>query len=298
MSDVFFLFRQIFIIPPINPIMVVYPCCKINLGLNVVERRPDGYHNLETVFYPIPLHDNLEVVTAPKATTPYLLHQTGIRLEGNMEHNLVVRVLEQLRETYPQIPPVEIWLHKRIPAGAGLGGGSSDAAFMMRLLNEQYGLGMDDEDMEYRLSRLGADCAFFNKAVPAFATGIGDQLMPIDFTLAGWNFVLVKPSIHVSTREAFSMIVPGKPKVRLLEAISHPVEMWRDTVVNDFERSVFMHYPEIKAIKETLYDMGATYASMTGSGSSVFALFHDRQPEAAEVFADCFVYETRLRIIK
>lgn len=277
--------------------MVVFPCCKINLGLNVVSRRPDGYHNLETVFYPIPLHDNLEVLDARNTSEPYHLHQTGIQIEGSPATNLVVRVLEQLRETYPQIPPVEIWLHKRIPSGAGLGGGSSDAAFMMRLLNEQYGLGMDDADMEYRLSRLGADCAFFNKAVPAFATGIGDVLMPIDFTLAGWNFVLVKPDIHVSTREAFSMITPQRPERSLLEALSHPVEQWRGTVVNDFEKSVFKHHPEIAAIKMTLYDMGASYASMTGSGSSVFGLFRTRQPEAQEVFKDHFVYETRLRII-
>lgn len=263
----------------------------------MVERRPDGYHNLETVFYPIPLHDNLEVIDAPKAVEPYLLHETGIRIEGEPENNLVIRVLNQLRETYPQIPPVEIWLHKRIPSGAGLGGGSSDAAFMMRLLNEQYDLGMDDEDIEFRLSRLGADCAFFNKAVPAFATGIGDLLMPINFTLAGWNLVLVKPDIHVSTREAFSMITPKRPEHSLLEALSHPVEEWRDIVVNDFEKSVFAHHPEIAAIKSTLYDMGATYASMTGSGSSVFGLFHTRQPEASEVFSDCFVYEERLRII-
>lgn len=277
--------------------MLVFPCCKINLGLNVVSRRPDGYHNLETVFYPIPLHDNLEVVDLPNATASYLLHETGLHIEGTPESNLVIRVLEQLRDTYPQIPPVEIWLHKRIPSGAGLGGGSSDAAFMMRLLNEQYKLGMDDDDIEYRLSRLGADCAFFNKAVPAFATGIGDELMPLNFTLAGWNFVLVKPAIHVSTREAFSMVTPHRPERSLLEALSHPVEEWRGTVVNDFERSVFLHHPEIAAIKQTLYDMGATYASMTGSGSSVFGLFHHRQPEAQEVFKEHFVYETRLRII-
>ena len=275
--------------------MVVFPCCKINLGLNVVSRRPDGYHNLETVFYPIPLHDNLEVIDAPKSIEPYRLHQTGIPIEGAAESNLVVRVLTQLRETYPQIPPVEIWLHKRIPSGAGLGGGSSDAAFMMRLLNEQYDLGMTDDDMEYRLSRLGADCAFFNKAVPCFATGIGDQLMPINFTLGGWDFVLVKPDINVSTREAFSMIHPRRPERSLLEAISHPVEEWRDTVVNDFERSVFLHHPEIAAIKATLYDMGAVYASMTGSGSSVFGLFQHRQPEASEIFRNHFVYETRLK---
>lgn len=275
--------------------MVVFPCCKINLGLNVVSRRPDGYHNLETVFYPIPLHDNLEVVDAPNATEPYLLHETGLHIDGTPESNLVIRVLHSLRETYPQIPPVEIWLHKRIPSGAGLGGGSSDAAFMMRLLNEQYELGMDDDDMEYRLSRLGADCAFFNKAVPAFATGIGDQLMPLNFTLAGWDFVLVKPDIHVSTREAFSLVKPRRPERSILEALSHPVETWRDTVVNDFEKSVFMHHPEIAAIKMTLYDMGAAYASMTGSGSSVFALFHNRQPEAQDVFKNHFVYETRLK---
>lgn len=277
--------------------MVVFPCCKINLGLNVVSRRPDGYHNLETVFYPIPLHDNLEVIDAPHTTEPYTLHETGLHIEGRPENNLVVRVLEQLRETYSQIPPVDIWLHKRIPSGAGLGGGSSDAAFMMRLLNEQYDLAMTDEDIEFRLSHLGADCAFFNKAVPAFATGIGDQLMPIGLTLAGWNLVLVKPDIHVSTREAFSMITPRRPERSLLEAISHPVEEWRGTVVNDFEKSVFMHHPEIAAIKMTLYDMGATYVSMTGSGSSVFGLFRTRQPEAADVFKDAFVYETKLRFI-
>ena len=157
--------------------MVVFPCCKINLGLNVVERRSDGYHNIETVFYPIPLHDNLEVLSAKNATQPYLFHQTGYELEGTPDNNLVIRVLNQLREDYKQIPPLEIWLHKRIPSGAGLGGGSSDAAFMMRLLNEQYDLQMDDEDIEYRLSQLGADCAFFYKAKPAYATGIGDQLM-------------------------------------------------------------------------------------------------------------------------
>lgn len=275
--------------------MVVFPCCKINLGLNVVSRRTDGYHNLETVFYPIPLHDNLEVISAPHATDPYLLHETGLEIEGSPANNLVIRALQQLRETYSQIPPVEIWLHKRIPSGAGLGGGSSDAAYMMRLLNEQYELGMDDADIEFRLSRLGADCAFFNKAVPAFATGIGDELMPIDFSLTGWTLVLVKPDIHVSTREAFSMITPGRPVHSLLESISRPVEEWRDRVVNDFEKSVFAHHPEIAAIKMTLYDMGAVYASMTGSGSSVFGLFRHRQPEAADIFKNHFVYETRLR---
>lgn len=277
--------------------MVVFPCSKINLGLNVIERRPDGYHNIETVFYPIPLHDNLEVLTARNATQPYLLHKSGIDIEGRDEQNLVVRVLELLREDYQQIPPVEIWLHKRIPSGAGLGGGSSDAAAMMRLLNEQYSLGMEDDDIEYRLSRIGADCPFFYKAKPAFATGIGDELMPIAFDLAGYNLVLVKPDVHVSTKEAYSLVRPQRPEVSLLKAISEPIEYWKAVMRNDFEYSVFQHYPQIAAIKQTLYDMGAVYASMSGSGSSVYGLFHRSQPEAEEVFRDCFVYETRLRAI-
>lgn len=278
--------------------MVVFPCCKINLGLNVVERRSDGYHNIETIFYPIPLHDNLEVVTAQNASQPYLLHQTGLTLDGDPDNNLVVKVYNLLREDYKQLPPIEIWLHKRIPSGAGLGGGSSDAAFMMRLLNEKYELGMDEEDIEYRLSHLGADCTFFYHARPAFATGIGNELTYLDFDLRGWNFVLVKPDIHVSTKQAYSMVRPKPSAHNLLEAVSRPVETWKDTVKNDFEYSVFLHHPEIAAIKQTLYDMGAVYASMSGSGSSVFGLFNRSQPEAADVFHDCMVYETRLRKIE
>lgn len=276
--------------------MIVHPCCKINLGLNIVARRPDGYHDLETVFYPIPLHDNLEVTEARNATTPYLLHQTGIDLEGSPENNLVVRVLQLLREDYKQIPPVEIWLHKRIPSGAGLGGGSSDAAYMMRLLNEQFQLEMTDEDIEFRLSRLGADCKFFYHARPAYATGIGDVLTPIPFDLTGWDFVLIKPDVHVSTREAYSLVQPKPSQGNLLLSLDRPIETWRDTVKNDFEQSVFTQYPQIAAIKQTLYDMGAVYASMSGSGSSVFGLFRKSQPEAQEVFRDCFVYETKLRM--
>ena len=266
--------------------MVVFPCAKINLGLNIVARRPDGYHDIETVFYPIPLHDNLEVISAPNATQPCLLHETGLQLDGSPDNNLVVKVYRQLREDYPQIPPVEVWLHKRIPSGAGLGGGSSDAAFMMRLLNEEYELGMDDDDVEFRLSRIGADCPFFYHARPAYATGIGDELTPIDFELSGWNLVLVKPRVHVSTREAYALVTPRASSESLLLSLSRPVETWRDTIKNDFELSVFQRYPEISAIKQTLYDMGAEYASMSGSGSSVFGLFRNRQPEAEEVFRD------------
>lgn len=274
--------------------MVTFPCAKINLGLNIVARRNDGYHNIETVFYPIPLHDNLEVVSAPNATQPCLLHETGLQLDSSPQSNLVVKVYQLLKEDYAQLPPIEVWLHKRIPSGAGLGGGSSDAAFMMRLLNEQYNLGMEDDDIEYRLGKIGADCPFFYKAHPAYATGIGDILTPINFDLAGWNLLLVKPRVHVSTKEAYALVSPKPSKENLLLSLERPVETWKDTVKNDFETSVFYKHPEIAAIKQTLYDMGAVYASMSGSGSSVFGLFRNRQPEAEEVFRDCFVSEMRL----
>ncbi len=172
----------------------------------------------------------LRCLSAKNASQPYLFHQTGFELEGTPDNNLVIRVLNQLREDYKQIPPLEIWLHKRIPSGAGLGGGSSDAAFMMRLLNEQYDLQMDDEDIEYRLSQLGADCAFFYKAKPAYATGIGDQLMTLDFDLAGWNLVLVKPKITVSTRDAYAMVKPKPSEESLLLSLSRDPETWKDTV--------------------------------------------------------------------
>lgn len=274
--------------------MIVYPCCKINIGLNIVERREDGYHNIETIFYPIPLHDTLEVVSLPSSNQPYRLHQSGISLDGDSSNNLVVKVYNQLREDYKQLPPIEIRLHKSIPSGAGLGGGSSDAAFMLRLLNEKYDLRMDEEDIQYRLSRLGADCAFFYHARPAYATGIGNELTHIDFDLRGWNLVLVKPDIHVSTKEAYSMVRPKPSSQSLPDIISHPVELWKDLVKNDFEDSVFRHYPEIAEIKQTLYDMGAAYASMSGSGSTVFALFNRSQTELEDSFQNCFVFQTRL----
>lgn len=237
----------------------------------------------------------MEVVSAPNATQPCLLHETGIQLDGMPENNLVVKVYHQLREDYAHIPPIEVWLHKRIPSGAGLGGGSSDAAFMMRLLNEQYALDMTDEDIEFRLSKIGADCPFFYHARPAYATGIGDQLTSIDFDLAGWNLVLVKPRIHVSTREAYALVTPRASTENLLLSLARPIETWKDTIKNDFEVSVFQRYPEIAAIKQTLYDMGAVYASMSGSGASVYGLFRNREPEVDEVFRDCFVSSMRLR---
>ena len=219
-----------------------FPICKINLGLNVVRRRDDGYHDLETVFYPVPLHDNLSIAPLRLSDAPYALQTVGAPIAGDAESNLIVKVYRQLCEDY-ELPPLDIYLYKRIPMGAGLGGGSSDAAAMMRLLNDTFALGMTCEEMEHRVARLGADCAFFIQARPSFATGIGDQLTPIDLSLRGWTLVLVKPDTFVSTKEAYGGITPRQPEVALTEALLRPVEEWRAVVKNDFEASVFRAHP-------------------------------------------------------
>lgn len=273
--------------------MLLLPNCKINIGLNVVSRRPDGYHNLETVFYPIPLRENLEFKELKDSDKPYNLILGGVPIEGNAEDNLVVKVFLSLKEEF-DLPPLEIELYKKIPMGAGLGGGSSDAAFMMKGLNEAFDLGLSDEDMEKRMARFGADCAFFIKDNPAYATGIGDILSPTALSLKDKYIVLVKPDVFVSTKEAYANITPQPAQTPLLEAIAQPIEQWKDTVVNDFENSVFPNHPELPAIKQTLYDMGALYAAMSGSGSTIFGIFDRPTPEVDSVFKKHFVFRQKL----
>ena len=265
-----------------------FPIAKINIGLYVTRRREDGYHDLETIFYPIPLHDNLSISPLKMSDAPYHLQTAGHKIEGNSDDNLIVKVYKQLAEEF-DLPALDIYLYKRIPMGAGLGGGSSDAAAMIKLLNETFDLGLSTADMERRVARLGADCAFFVQGKPAFATGIGDILTPIKLSLSGMHLVLVKPDIFVSTKEAYGGIVPATPEHELLEAIKAPIAEWRHTVSNDFEKNVFRLHPEIAAIKQTLYDMGAVYASMSGSG-----LFPHAVEEAERVFDDCFVWQSKL----
>ncbi len=258
--------------------MIDFPNCKINLGLNITAKRHDGYHDLETVFYPIPLEDVLEVVprqqggdTADKCT----LTQYGNAIDCDTEKNLVVKAYRLLDSLYG-LPPTDIFLHKSIPSGAGLGGGSADAAFMLRMLDEAYHINIGTSRLEEYAARLGADCAFFIQDRPAFATGIGDRLAPVELDLHGWQIAIVKPDIFVSTKEAFAGIRPQTPSTSLLDIIGMPVSRWRGLMVNDFEESIFPQHPEIKAIKEAMYGWGATYASMSGSGSSVYGLFpHD-----------------------
>lgn len=253
--------------------MITFPNAKINLGLNIVEKRPDGYHNLETIFYPIPLQDALEITPLDNGgEKKYKLLQSGIQIAGNEEDNLVVKAYNLLDKLY-SLPPVEINLLKHIPSGAGLGGGSADAAFMLSMLNQYFELGIENARLEEYAAQLGADCAFFIENKPTFAEGIGNIFSPIELSLKGYQLVLVKPDIFVSTREAFAQIKPKRPAMPLTEIARMPVEAWRSCMVNDFEESVFPQFPAIGQIKEKFYEMGAVYASMSGSGSSVFALF-------------------------
>lgn len=273
--------------------MITYPNAKINLGLNIVEKRPDGYHNLETIFYPINLQDALEV-TLLEGDKEYELTLSGTPIEGNPEDNLVVKAYRLLKEDYPHIAPVDIHMYKHIPTGAGLGGGSADAAFMIKLLNDKFNLGLSIEEMENYAARLGADCAFFIQNKPVFASGIGNIFEPIQLSLKGYFLVLVKPDIFVSTKDAFSLITPKMPVQSLKEIVRMPVETWRATMKNDFENSVFKKFPEIAAIKDKLYDMGAIYASMSGSGSSVYGIFREQVEFIDEIFSGCFCRQRAL----
>ena len=275
--------------------MILYPNAKINIGLNVVSKRPDGYHNLETVFYPIPVQDALEIQPLQQLIPEagYQLKVTGAILDGTPDDNLIVRAYKLLRDEY-RLPPVSMYIYKHIPTGAGLGGGSADAAFTIRALNEQFHLGLSAEKMEMYAARLGADCAFFVKNEPVFATGIGNEFHPIDLSLKGKVLVLVKPDVFVSTKDAYSLVTPSAPERPLTELISQPIETWKDTVVNDFEKSVFVKYPEIACIKDRLYDLGAVYAAMSGSGSSVYGIFDAPVENVDEKFAGYFCRQRNL----
>lgn len=251
--------------------MISYPNCKINLGLHVVGKRPDGYHDLETLFVPVTsLRDELEINEGPLA-----MQQDGITLDNAPEDNLCMRAWQLLRDEFA-IPTVSIRLKKGIPFGAGLGGGSSDAAFTLKMLNEMFALGLSDSQLERRAARLGADCAFFIQNRAAYATGIGDVLFPIALDLSGYRIVIEIPEgEHVSTREAYAGLRLGASPYNgdLRESIRRPIEEWRNLIVNDFEASVFPAHPAIATLKEEMYRRGALYASMTGSGAAVYGIF-------------------------
>ena len=264
-------------------------CCKINIGLNIVSKREDGYHNLETIFYPIPLYDELSINEAEKDCVML----EGHKLDGDPNDNLVLKVVRLLRDRGYDVPPVQISLRKNIPSGAGLGGGSSDAATVMKELNQHMGLGITNEEMERMIARLGADCPFFIQCKPVYAEGIGDVFSPVDIDLTGWYLVLVKPDDYVSTKEAYSLIKPIPSKYTLTEEVKKPVELWKSTIFNDFEKSVFPHHPVIEKIRNQLYRIGASYACMSGSGSTVFGLFEEKV-NLAEMNLEHFTFQCML----
>jgi 4-diphosphocytidyl-2-C-methyl-D-erythritol kinase len=268
-----------------NKDMTIYPNAKINIGLHIVNKRPDGYHNIETVFYPIGLCDCLDV-TPSGACNDYSFSTSGISLGGNPEDNLILRAYRLLQAEYG-IPPVDISLVKEIPFGAGLGGGSSDAAFMLKALNEIFNLKITTGKLEKIAAKLGADCPFFIKNKPVFASGKGNEFTSLSVSLENYYLALVKPDVHISTPEAYSMITPRQPETPLSELIRQPVNLWKHSIKNDFEKPVFARYPEIAQIKQSLYNLGAVYASMSGSGSSVFGLFENK-PEPGATFDGYF----------
>ncbi len=277
--------------------MILYPNAKINIGLNVVEKRADGYHNLETVFYPINLLDALEITTDEHQADSVKLKVSGEAIAGRPSDNLVMKACNLMRSMFPEkIERLSVHLHKHIPTGAGLGGGSSDAAFTIKALNEKFSLGMSVDQMEQLSAQLGADCPFFIKNQPVFAEGIGDIFTDIDIVLKGKTLVLVKPDISVSTADAYSLVSPHKPQQSLRESLRLPVEEWKSHVVNDFESSVFKKFPEIAAIKDRLYDLGALYASMSGSGSAVYGIFNQPVQYVDEVFAGYFCRQRELDV--
>ncbi len=250
--------------------MILFPNAKINLGLNIVERRPDGYHNIETIFYPIALQDILEVV--PSSGKESTLTTYGREINCPVEKNLVMKTFRLFEKEF-NLPPVNIFLHKNIPDGAGLGGGSSDAASTIIALNDIFNIGLSKEDMAVRASKLGADCPFFIYNTPMTATGIGEILNPIDVDLKGKFILLIKPDVSVPTAEAYSRVIPKPSKKLLSQIISLPLSEWKDNLVNDFEMSVFANHPSLLDLKTNIYKSGAIYASMSGSGSSIFGIF-------------------------
>ena len=283
--------------------MLTHPNCKINMGLRVVRRRPDGYHDLETVFVPIPLCDELEISPADH----FSFRMEGLTFDGDTESNVVVRAYRLMQHEYGnRVGNVAICLKKNIPTGAGLGGGSSDAAFALKMVNQIFGLGLHSDTLRQHAASIGADCAFFIDNVPAYATGIGDLLTPIGCNpIDGLHLLLVKPDVAVSTADAYRGIVPRQLKeatmtdaMPLPKAITAPRNLWPEQLVNDFEDTVFAKHPIIKQLKDLMYTMSADYAAMSGSGAAVYGLFNEQETldlavgQLRDDYPGLFIYAT------
>jgi len=264
--------------------MINFPIAKINIGLNITARRADGYHNLETVFYPIKINDVLEVIESDELS----FESSGLGIPGRIEDNLCVKAYHLMKQDH-DLPPIKIHLHKHIPIGAGLGGGSADAGFFIRLLDQKFNLGLSVETMMNYARQLGADCAFFIQSKPVFAFGKGDEFEPVTLDLSAYHLALVMPPVHVSTAEAYRGVKPAPVTRSLQELVQLPVAEWRNHIKNDFEEHIFISHPQIRGVKAALYQAGALYASMSGSGASVFGIFKER-PDLSHLEKDNQVF--------
>jgi 4-diphosphocytidyl-2-C-methyl-D-erythritol kinase len=261
--------------------MIAFPNAKINLGLNILRKRADGYHDIESCFYPIPWKDALEIIPSDALE----FSSEGLEIPGDWKNNLCIRAYELLKHDF-QIGPVKIILLKKIPMGAGLGGGSADGAFMLSLLNDHFQLNLSKEQLETYALQLGSDCPFFIANRPVIAKGRGEQLEPVELDLKGYWLVIKNPGTHISTKEAYEGINPKQPMDSVRDILLKPIEEWRDCLQNDFEKPIFHKYPELQRLKEELYEEGALYASMTGSGSTVYGIFGEPvELEGWKVFA-------------
>lgn len=249
--------------------MLSFSNAKINLGLNIIEKRPDGYHNIESAFYPIPWADVIEIL--PNSNFEFV--STGLEIPGDFSQNLIVKAFNLLKENHLLSQNVKIHLHKILPMGAGIGGGSSNGAFTLKMLNDIFNLNISKEKLESLAEKLGSDCPFFIDNKPKFCYEKGTKFEEITLNLAGKYLIMVNPQIHISTQEAYAGIKPSKPLISIKEIIKKPISDWKNELVNDFEAPILEKYPAIEKIKEDLYKNGALYASMTGSGSTVFGIF-------------------------
>ncbi len=268
--------------------MIAFPPCKINLGLHILSKREDGFHNIETCFYPIPWTDILEIIPATETELTF----SGNAIPGIAKENLCLKAYELLKNDF-DIGPVKIHLHKIIPIGAGLGGGSSDAAFTLRLLNTIFGLSLTPDQLRKYATQLGSDCSFFTQDKPQIGSGKGEILRQLDISLKDFWLILVKPPIHISTQQAYSGVVPRQPQIKLAEILQVPIAQWNGLLKNDFEESIFKQYPEVAVIKNQLYNKGAVYAGMSGSGSSVFGLF-EKSAQLKNLFSEMQYWEGML----
>jgi len=273
--------------------VIVFPNCKINLGLNIIRKREDGYHDVETVFYPIQINDVLEIIKSETKDSIEGVQFTssGLTIDGNTSGNLCVIAYQLLKKDFPSLPSVKMHLHKHIPMGAGLGGGSADGAFALKLLNDKFKLNLSKDQLINYALQLGSDCPFFIINQPCFASSRGEVMENIAIDLSAYQFVIVNPGIHVSTSLAFKNITPTIPHQSIKEMIQQPVETWKSLLVNDFEKAIAKEHPAINEIKEHLYSAGAVYASMTGSGSTVFGIFTKTQRPAL-VFPESYFVQT------